>query len=169
MREVVLYALLGALLIVVQVALAVLPNIELVSLLIIVYTLSLGWRALYPVYVFVAAEILIYGLGLWTVNYLYVWAVLVAAALLLKSCRSPYVWALISGIYGLFFGALCSIPYFFIGGLNTAFSYWLTGIPFDLLHCGGNAVAALLLFKPAMKGMELMTKQTLREPAGNAK
>ena len=144
----------GALLIVVQVAMAAIPNIELVSLLIIVYTLKLGWRALYPIYVFVAAEILIYGLGLWTVNYLYVWLVLVGAALLFKNKRSPVFWMLVSGVYGLFFGALCAIPYFFIGGPSAALAYWVAGIPFDLLHCAGNAAIALLLFKPAMKGME---------------
>jgi energy-coupling factor transport system substrate-specific component len=65
-------------------------------------------------------------------------------------------WALISGSYGLSFGALCSIPYLFIGsvegsilgGLQMAFSYWLSGIPFDIAHGIANFIIAFVLFKP---------------------
>lgn len=45
-RELVLLALLGALLLVTKLALAWLPNIEPVSLLVLVYTAVLGWKAL---------------------------------------------------------------------------------------------------------------------------
>ena len=65
-RELVLLALLGALLLVTKLALAWLPNIEPVSLLVLVYTAVLGWKALAPVYVYVMMEILIWGLGFWT-------------------------------------------------------------------------------------------------------
>lgn len=47
-RELVLLALLGALLLVTKLALAWLPNIEPVSLLVLVYTAVLGWKALAP-------------------------------------------------------------------------------------------------------------------------
>ena len=65
-RELVLLALLGALLLVTKLALAWLPNIEPVSLLVLVYTAVLGWKALAPVYVYVMMEILIWGLGFGT-------------------------------------------------------------------------------------------------------
>ena len=32
-----------------------------------------------------------------------------------------------------------------------AFSYWISGIPFDLMHCAGNFAIALVLFKPLRK------------------
>jgi hypothetical protein len=31
---------------------------------------------------------------------------------------------------------------------------WVSGIPFDLLHCGGNFVMALVLFRPLRRLME---------------
>lgn len=65
-RELVLLALLGALLHVTKLALAWLPNIEPVSLLVLVYTAVLGWKALAPVYVYVMMEILIWGLAFGT-------------------------------------------------------------------------------------------------------
>lgn len=155
-----LFGLLGAILIIVQVGLAVLPNIELVSLFIIIYTLVLGRKAFFPVYIFVLVEGLIYGFGIWWINYLYIWAILVVAALLLRRYEQPLFWAIISGIYGLLFGALSAIPYLFIGGIGTAVTYWVNGIVFDLLHCAGNAVVAALLFRP---GYKLLKRLYLRE------
>ena len=125
-----------------------LPNIEPVSLLMMLFGVVFGWKALYPVYVFVAMEILYYGFSIWNVYYLYIWTVLVVAAILLRKMESPLSWALLSAVYGLMFGALCGIVDIFIGGIAYAAAKWASGIPFDLLHCGGNFVIALVLFKP---------------------
>ena len=62
--------LLGALLTVTKLALAWLPNIEPVSLLILVYAAVLGRRAFGAVFVFVVLEVMLWGLNLWTLNYL---------------------------------------------------------------------------------------------------
>ncbi len=153
-REILLFALFGAILITVQVALAVLPNIELVSLFIIVYTLVLGKKVFFPMYVFVIAEGLIFGFGIWWINYLYIWAVLASVVLLLRKNEHPLFWAIVSGMFGLLFGALSAIPYLFMGGIGAAVSYWVNGIVFDLMHCAGNVAAALLLFSPCHKIMK---------------
>jgi len=153
------FALLGALLLVVQVALAFLPNIELVSLLIIVYTTVFGMKALIPTAVFILGEFLVYGFGLWSINYIYVWPLLVVIAFVFRKNRSPLIWALISGFFGLSFGALCAIVQAFVGGLAFGVSYWISGIPFDLMHCAGNFVTALLLFKPLNKALETAKKR----------
>ena len=42
----------------------------------------------------------------------------------------------------------------FIGGFSYAAAKWVSGIPFDLLHCGGNFAMALILFKPLRAVME---------------
>ena len=34
------------------------------------------------------------------------------------------------------------------GGIAAGVAWWVTGIPFDLLHGAGNFVVALLLYKP---------------------
>ena len=160
-RSIALMGVLGALLILVQVGLAVLPNIELVSLLIILYTLVFGKSAFIPVLLFTLVEGLIYGFGMWWLNYLYIWPILVVVALLFKSQRSSIFWAIISATFGLCFGALCAVPYLFIGGLSSAFAYWVQGIPFDLLHCFGNGLAALLLFKPLLNLFERLGTRML--------
>jgi len=42
----------------------------------------------------------------------------------------------------------------FIGGVPYAIAKWISGIPFDIMHCAGNFVIALLLFKPMRQLME---------------
>ena len=69
--EAVLFGILGALMFALQVVLAPLPNIEPVSLLVMLFAVTFGWKCLYPVYVFVVMEILFHGLGLWNINYLF--------------------------------------------------------------------------------------------------
>lgn len=147
----VLFGVLGALTFALQVVMGPLPNIEPVSLLVILFAVTFGWKSLYPLYVFVAMEILFYGFSIWNVYYLYVWAILAVAAILLRKMENPWGWAILSGVFGLLFGALCGIVDVFIGGIGYAASKWVSGIPFDLLHCGGNFVIALLLFQPLRK------------------
>lgn len=144
----VILGLLGALLVVVKEPLNWLPNIELVSLFLIVYVRVYGVQAFYPLYIFVAIEGLLYGFSDWFFNYLYVWAVLVAIACIFRKQDSPLVWALISGFFGLCFGGLCSLLYLLIANPAYMFSYWIQGLWFDILHCIGNFVSALLLTKP---------------------
>lgn len=147
-REMCLLALFGALMFGTQVAMASLPNIHLVAMLIILATILFSWKALYSVGVFVLLEGLIYGFGIWWASYIYLWPLLVIIAVPFRANDSAMFWAVIAGLHGLFFGALCAIPYLFIGGWEAAVSYWIAGIPFDLMQCAGNFVLTLLLLKP---------------------
>ena len=141
-----------------QVIMAALPNIEIVTLLIILTTRKFGYKALVSVYIFVGCEILTYGLSMWVINYLYVWAILCVLILIIKRIDDAVVYALIAAIYGLFFGTLCSIPYFIIGGMAGGIANIIQGFLFDLLHCTGNFILVLLLYKPLTKVMNRMIK-----------
>lgn len=148
-RRVVVCALLAAVTVVLQMAMAPLPNIEPVSLLVLVFTLVLGRDVFYVVYTFVLLEGLVFGFHLWWVSYLYVWPLWAGAVLLLgRGGEKPALfWAVAGGAFGLSFGALCALPYL-AGGLWAALSYWTAGIPFDLLHCAGNFFLVLALEQP---------------------
>ena len=156
LRELVLFALLGAMTFGLKVAMMALPNIEPVSLMVLLCGAVFGLRALYPVYVYVLLEIVLYGVNLWSINYLYVWAVLALIGWMLRKMDSSWGWALVAGAYGLCFGLLCAPVYAITGGWAFAVSWWISGIPFDLLHCAGNFVIVLLLFKPLRKVLERM-------------
>ena len=152
--------MLGALTFGTKVAMSFLPNIEPVSLIVMVLAVVLGWRCLYPISVYVALEILVYGLGTWNLNYVYVWPILALAAILMKKMQSPLGWAILSATFGLLFGMLCAPVDFLLGDLGFVITKWISGIPYDLLHCAGNFVMALLLFDPLRK---LLTKLCHRQ------
>ena len=149
--EIVLFGVLGALTFAAKFVMSSLPNIEPVSLMIMLFAVTFGWKALYPTFLYVAMEILFYGINLWNVYYLYIWAVLLICALLMRKMEEPLGWAILSGTFGLMFGALCGITDIFVGGFSYAAAKWVSGIWFDLMHCAGNFVIAALLFAPLRK------------------
>ena len=137
-------------------ALAFIPNVELVSLLVILFTLYFGKKILFVIPAFILLEGCIYGFGLWWIMYLYVWPLLALITYIMRKQESVWVWAIMSGSFGLAFGALCSIPYIVLGGPKAAFAWWVSGIPFDILHCVSNFVLCLVLFNPLSKVMRKM-------------
>lgn len=161
-RELVIFALLGAMTFAAKYVMSFLPNIEPVSLMVMLFAVVFGKKWVYPTYLYVALEILFYGISLWNLNYLYVWAVLAVTAGLLKSMDTPLGWALVSGVFGLLFGVLCGIVDVFIGGFGYAVTKWISGIPFDIAHCAGNFFMALVLFRPLRQLMEKQYRKMKR-------
>ena len=139
-------------------AMSLIPNVEPVSLLIILYTLFLGPKVIYAIIVFVLIEGLLYGFGTWWVSYLYIWPLLSILTYIFRKQTSSLFFSVLSGIFGLFFGALTAIPYLFIGGITAAFNYFIAGIPYDLLHCVGNFVLCLALFRPLNSTLNKISK-----------
>lgn len=147
-QDIALVGVMVATLEVAKLALSYLPNVELVTFLIMLYTVSFGRKTLYAIPVFVLIEGCLYGFGVWWIMYLYIWPLLALITYPFRKQTSVIVFAVISGSFGLFFGALCSIPYFFIGGIHAGFAYWFSGIPFDLIHCVSNVILLLVLWVP---------------------
>ena len=129
-KETALLALLSAILLIGQIALGFLPNIEVVTLLIMVYSIVFRKKVFFIIYVFVLADGLVYG------------------NLLFRKQKSVVFWSILSGFYVITFGALCSLPYFAIGGPSAAFAYWVSGLAYDIPHCIGNVALCLVLFRP---------------------
>ena len=143
-KEICTLALLGALLFATKAALASLPNVNLNAVIIILSTVFFGWRALYSVGIYILLEGLIFGGNgymLWWFGYLYTWPLLVAVCMAFR------------------------LEYFAInGGWEMFFAMWVSGIPYDLAHCGGNFVFTLALYRPLYRVME----KFLGTPPGRA-
>jgi hypothetical protein len=145
-----LIAVLSASLTAGKLVLSSVPNVEIVTFLIIAYTTLFGMkRAMMTVMVFVTTEILIYGFGTWLLGYYLMWPSLVLiTAFLHKFMDSEYQWAIISGLYGLGFGLVFAAVESLFYGINYGIAYWVRGIPFDLIHGASNFIVMLLLYKP---------------------
>lgn len=146
--------LLAALLTVSKFAMDGLPNIELVSLLIIIYTLEFHKIVIPTVYTYAVLYGLLNGMGIWWVPQLYVWLILIGLTWLMRENQSRLVWAVLSGLFGLSYGALYAVFYAAVNGPAAGVAWWITGIPFDLLHGGGNFLVAMLLLPTLRKGIQ---------------
>ena len=157
-RELVLFGALTAVVFVAQVLMGFLPNLELVTLLLLLYTVMFGRKVFFIIYVFVLLEGFFYAFGLWWINYLYVWSVQALITLIFRKQDSVVFWSILSGFYGITFGALCAIPYFFMGGASSAFAYWVSGVAYDIPHCIGNVLLCLLHYRPLRQLLEQAVK-----------
>ncbi len=136
---------------VVKLALASIPNIEMVSFFIIIFTIYFGFKVIPAVYSFVFIEFFLWGFGLWSIYYLYVWLILVFITIIFRKRRSVFLFSSLSGIYGLSFGGLCAITNLFISGPSGALGWWMAGIPFDIVHGLGNFAVCITLYIPIRK------------------
>lgn len=172
-------ALIGMMIAVIEVckfALASIPNIELTTFWIIMFTLYLGNRIFYVIPAFILIEGAIYGFHVWIIMYIYAWPLLALATMAMRKKNTYLGCSILSCVFGLLFGLLCSISYIFIGmfpgeygtggllnGFRTAFTWWVAGIPWDLVHGIGNLVIMLVLYYPISKAMQLATKIVEKE------
>lgn len=150
-----------------KLAMANLPNIELTSFLLIVFTLYFGSTTLFAIPAFIITEILIFGFEImWVCAYIYVWPLLYLIVRIFGKSKSVITLSVISGFFGLFFGFLCSFPYLFIttgtnptASLSSAIAWWIAGIPFDLIHGISNFIIMLILYIPMTKVLDRIIKE----------
>lgn len=147
-KDIAVLGLMAASLEAVKLALAFVPNVELVTLLIILYTMLFGGKVLLAVLAFAGLECLIWGFGVRNVMYLYIWPLLAVLVLVFQKQTSVWFYSILAGVFGLLFGAMCAIPYFFIGGVKMALTWWIAGIPFDIIHGVSNFILTIVLFAP---------------------
>lgn len=167
-------ALIGMMIAVIEVskfALAQVPNVELTTFWIIMFTLYFGKRIFYVIPAFILIEGCVYGFQIWWVMYLYAWPLLALVTMLMRKRNTYFGCTILSGVFGLLFGLLCSIPYVFTGafdggllnGFSVAFTWWVAGIPFDLIHGVANIVIMLVLYYPITKAMQMAAKIVEKE------
>lgn len=152
--KIILVGLLSAILVALQVGLASIPNVELVSFLLLIYALifPLSMNILIT-FVFVTIEMLVWGMGDWVIGYYWIWPIWVVLIFFLKPIikENHFGWSMVCGVWGVLFGALFAINHGIFYGFNFSIAYWIKGIPFDIIHTVSNYVITLVLFKPVIK------------------
>ena len=161
--------MLGSLMFCSKVIMEVLPNIHLLGMLTMVFTLVFRANALKPIYVYVFLNGLYAGFSFWWMPYLYIWTILWGVTMLLPQ-KMPkklkyVIYPLICGIHGFAFGALYAPAQALMFGLDfQQMLLWIAaGLPFDLLHGVGNLAAGLLIIPLS----ELLNKMIDRQYRSN--
>lgn len=166
--ELVLFAMLGMVMFVSKIAMEFLPNIHLLGMLTMVYTLTFRSKALIPIYIYVFVNGLYAGFATWWVPYLYVWTVLWAVTMLLPR-RMPkglryVVYPLVCGLHGLVYGVLYAPAQALFFGLNwnMTVAWVVAGFPFDAIHAAGNILTGLLIV-PLVELLSKLNRGIYRE------
>ncbi len=147
-----------------KILMEVLPNIHLLGMLTMTYTVVLRKRALIPVYVYVFLNGLYGGFSMWWVPYLYIWTILWAVTMLLPRNMPKkiacVVYPAVCALHGFLFGILYSPAQAVMFGLDfEQLIAWITaGLPFDAIHGVGNFVAGLLILPVSEFLRRLFTK-----------
>lgn len=139
----------------VKLALSVLPNVELVSLLLALYGYVFGLSGVLAAVVFVGAEILIWGFSTWVLSYIIYWPLLALLFWIIgKKISNRFVITGIAVAMTFFFGILTSlVDVGLFSGYWDNFAqrfsiYYLRGVWFYVIHITCNAVVFITLFKP---------------------
>lgn len=165
-RELCVFAMLGALMFCSKIIMELLPNIHLLGMLTMVITLVFRKKALIPLYLYVFINGLYAGFATWWVPYLYIWTVLWGITMLLPR-RIPravafVVYPLVNGLFGLAFGTLYAPGQALLFGFSweQTLAWILAGLPWDLLHGLGNLCVGLLIL-PLSELLRRLMRRTL--------
>ena len=157
--------MLGSVMFISKIVMEFLPNVHLLGMLTMAYTVVFRVKALIPIYVYVALNGLYAGFSMWWLPYTYIWTILFLITLLLPK-RMPkklkaVVYPVVCAIHGFAFGALYAPAQAVMLGLNfeQTIAWIIAGIPFDLIHGVSNFIAGLLVLPTAELLSNLYSKK----------
>ncbi len=165
LRQIAVFAMLGAIMFISKIVMEFLPNIHLLGALTMTYTLVYGWKALVPIYVSVFLNGLYAGFGIWWVPYLYVWTILWGITMLLPKKMPTKILILVCivvcSLHGLAFGALYAPFQALAFGFswNQTIAWIVAGLPFDITHAVGNFFAGFLIY-PLSKALNKIEQRS---------
>ena len=165
-RQICIFSMLGTIMFLSKLVLEFLPNIHMLGMLTMVYTLVYRKKALIPIYIYVFLNGLYAGFSLWWVPYLYIFSVLWLVTMLLPK-KMPLraqmtVYPVVCALHGLLFGVLYSPFQALIMRLTVKQTLaWIAAgfFPFDVIHAIGNFLFGMLIV-PLVKLLTLLESKT---------
>ena len=151
-REIVVFAMLGAVMFVGDIVFEPIPNVHPVTMLTVLYTVAYGKKGIVPFVVYIGLLAAFSG-GLWLVPYLYIFPLCYLCTLLVPRKIPLYArqvcYTVICTAFGLLFGTLYA-PWHALVFMKTfeikAILAWIaSGLPSDAIHAVGNFAASLLI------------------------
>lgn len=152
-REICIFAMFGAMMFASKVLLEAIPNVHMLGMFTMLFTVVYRAKGLIPVYCYVAIVCVYGGFAPWCLIHLYVWAILWGLTMLIPE-RLPngvkaVIYPVVCALHGLSYGFLCGlsqVPIYY-GGLTVEklLAYTASGFYFDVIHAIGNFGFGLLV------------------------
>ncbi|MCI8968210.1 MAG: hypothetical protein HFH75_11595 [Lachnospiraceae bacterium] len=153
-RELVVFAMLGSVMYASKLIMEFAPNIHLIGVFTIAFTVVYRKKALYPLYIYVLMTGLLNGFATWWIPYLYLWTVLWGAVMLLPASMpgkfkklQPLVYMLVCAAHGFLYGTLYAPAQALLYGLSfqKMIAWIIAGLPFDCIHGISNFFCGILI------------------------
>lgn len=165
-REICIFAMLGAMMSASKIAMEALPNIHMLGMFTMVCAVVFRFKGLIPIYLYAAILLVFYGFAPWCVIHFYVWTVLWAVTMLIPRRLPTVVLAVlyptVCALHGLSYGALCALTqvpiYYDSFAPDKLLAYIASGLYFDVLHAIGNLGFGCLVL-PLSRLIEKLNKR----------
>ena len=150
-REMAVFGMLGALMYASKMLMEIAPNVHLLGVFTIAFTVVYRKKALYPIYIFILILGIFNGFATWWIPYLYVWTVLWAVTMLLPKKMSkkvrPIVYMILNAGHGFLYGTLYAPVQAILFGLSfdKMIAWIVAGFPFDVIHGVSNFFGGILI------------------------
>ncbi|MBQ8527911.1 MAG: hypothetical protein IJ429_05490 [Lachnospiraceae bacterium] len=146
-KEMTLFGMLGAVMYCSKIFMEFLPNIHLLGVFTIAFTIVYRKKALYPIYVYVLLNGLFAGFNMWWIPYLYLWTVLWGVTMLLPKNAPKVVYILVCSAHGFLYGTLYAPVQAIVFGLDLKgmIAWIIAGLPWDCVHGIGNLCVGILI------------------------
>lgn len=164
-REIAVFSMLGAVMYASKMIMEIAPNIHLLGVFTIAFTVVYRKKALYPIYIYVLLNGIFCGFAAWWIPYLYVWTILWGAVMLLPGNipgkLRPVVYMAVCAVHGFLFGTLYAPAQAFLYGLSFKgmIAWIVAGLPFDFIHGVSNFVCGIMIV-PVISVVRLAEKYT---------
>lgn len=159
-KEIAVFGMLGAVMYASKILMELLPNVHLLGVFVIAFTVVYRKKALYPIYTYVILNGVFCGFAAWWVPYLYLWTILWGAVVLLPKKMpkkiQPIVYMTVCAAHGFLFGTLYAPAQAIIYGLSfkATIAWIIAGLPWDFMHGVSNFFCGMLIM-PIISALRL--------------
>lgn len=160
-RELVVFAMLGSIMYSSKVIMEFAPNVHLLGMFTMTFTLVYRKKALYPLYTYILLNGVFAGFATWWLPYLYIWTVLWGVTMLLPKNMpakvKPIVYMVVCACHGFLFGTLYAPAQALLFGLNFKgmIAWIIAGLPWDIVHGISNFFCGMLIV-PLVKLLKML-------------
>lgn len=150
-KELAVFGMLGTLMCISKYVMEILPNMHLLAVFTVAFTVVFRKKALYPIYIFVFLVGFFSGFSVWWLPYLYIWAVLWGAVMLipknLNPKIAPFVYIAVCSLHGFLYGTIYAPAQALLFGLDFkgTVAWIVAGLPFDMVHGFSNLILGVLI------------------------
>ena len=150
--ELSLFPMFAALMVASKYAMEILPNIHLIGMFVMLFTVVYRAKALIIIYIFAAIMGLLNGFNVWWIPYLYIWTILWAMAMIIPKNISKkaaiFVFPIVCSLHGFLYGVFYAPAQALIFGYSfeQTLAWIASGIVFDVTHGISNFAMGFLIY-----------------------